>query len=399
MLFLWGNKKKGASEVVAPSNENQPKEDLEKKAMGMLNDSKFMESLDKNPNFNAGDIDIENPESVKKLEQAFEAFKIKSETQKETHRIFNEEIKNELGLKLDSADMEAIDEYFETALIENPERLTELAAEFKALADMKKELQTNEVAIKKLGSKEQLDQKFDVAVKINKTGWWAKFGNDITSEYSKLKNEAQINFKLDVKHIRDEIEKIRGSVGQHENATEKINELKERIADFKNKLFREIDSEGKIVKLATEKAMEKLNDAIGKYDAGSSSARSITELGKTAEGLMKLDSSESAGKESIFAEQAERAEVEKWMKEINEKLEASYAKQIDLAVEKIQKVRTYQELEKNLLPLLKTEKVGNLSKEKIHEFIFDGLEKQLKTASVSESAIISTFIKKNKNTN
>src|SRR6185312_4506828 len=65
-------------------------------------------------------FDMDNPVEVGKR---FEAFGVKEVVKKELKGIFSEHIQKEMGMKLDSNDLESVDAHLDKLAIENPDEL------------------------------------------------------------------------------------------------------------------------------------------------------------------------------------------------------------------------------------------------------------------------------------
>ncbi|HEX3099536.1 MAG TPA: hypothetical protein VHQ41_01010, partial [Patescibacteria group bacterium] len=140
----FGREKAPAGPTAAEQKATQDAKDRE----SVLNDAKFMKSLDTHPNIDA-DSNLET------LKQAHESFKVKETASKELQSLIKNEIKSDIGLSLDSKEgilvAEAIDKYLNGELIDNPERITELRTQIEKFHELNKKVEEQNQVLEKLG--------------------------------------------------------------------------------------------------------------------------------------------------------------------------------------------------------------------------------------------------------
>ncbi len=107
-------------------------------------------------NFSSGYGDAERVDKIptEELGKRYEAFQNKKALEAALQNFFEEEINANLGVSLGSEGKRVLFEYLEKAARENPERLRELAAEWKAVEAKKKEIADNDALIARLGGEE-----------------------------------------------------------------------------------------------------------------------------------------------------------------------------------------------------------------------------------------------------
>jgi|GEM_PF-6707720 len=96
-----------------------------------LNKPGFSDFLAKFPDKDTLDMD-----DAEEIEKRFKSFELKGKTAKEVKNLYIGEIKNETGIKLEDADLAAIDEYLDEAAINNPEYILELTEQLRQFKEL-----------------------------------------------------------------------------------------------------------------------------------------------------------------------------------------------------------------------------------------------------------------------
>lgn len=381
MAFWNRNKEKAVDPAV----------DQQKSKEAILNNAKFVESLDRRD-----DIDVDS--DFETLNKAHEAFKIKEATSKELQVLFKNEIKRDLGINFDSIENKEIaaeiDRYLESELVDNPERIMELSAEIAQFNEFQKQIDAQKQIVEKLGtSLEILFSQEEVIAKVQGTKKWFQKIRSYSADHKFAREEAQNEHGIDLKDIKGQyqqvIEKLRAGTG----AQDQVKDLQENFAELRKKILQDLAPMAALHELAQEKAKDKLQSLTDPSKKGNLSIQGI----EKAKQLFDKMYGDSFHQETGIDYNAGGIDPYEFYTAINERLDDTFKQD---AVEAIDKVKgsslTLKKMSEVLKPLFGQKQLGDRSAAETKEFLLDYLNNELmptlpKSKQILLSAAIGSF--------
>lgn len=140
------------TEGLVPDSGEQTRFDID----AALNKKGFAEFLAAHPD--AVDFDMSDSESIR---PKFEAFQGKEMVSRGLQQLFRNQIRENLGVKLDSADLQSIDAYLQELAIESPRDILDLQTKLAIFQEMPGRIRELETRLATLGNSQELSTKLE----------------------------------------------------------------------------------------------------------------------------------------------------------------------------------------------------------------------------------------------
>lgn len=294
----------------APEVEQPPAFSVDK----ALNNKKFVEFLTKYHDAEGLDLDEEaSSDDVEELEKRYQAFESMSGLTRSLKGLYKGEIADKVGIKLGDKELENVDAYLEQLVLDNPEKINDLAAEFERRAQLKQDIVAREQEIRaakrELSDYAAVETELELAAKT--TGFRNKKNLFIFGWLfrSKAENQARKAMKEeygslgDAKKHFDRMVELKATVGEVEDA---LAGVKEEIDNNRQDVFDDVDVTEDLVNRAKEQAQEDLKNLAESTD--------LKDLDKAVETFDKFSAESSSGFEDLtdglepdFADKLDRA--------------------------------------------------------------------------------------------
>ncbi len=365
-MAFWNRNKENPIKVEAQNKEREV----------ILNDAKFMEWVEKNPN-------LDSDSGLEKLKPAHESFKATKETARTLKDSLKNEISKDLGFNLKPEDAEElgtkISEYLERELVDNPERITELKAQVTKFAEFQKQIKVQEQAMEKLGvSLEDLRGKSEAIKQIDSSNSWGKVIAGVgTLDFSyKVMHEAALNsakedWNINLQNLNAERDTIGVKLAKGESIEAAITGLKAKYEEARKAILDDMAPIVSMYDMVRERAQEKGKEL---YDMNSTDKKSLKDLGKAKQFFDRM----SKAQESNSNYDIDVNYMDKLMDQLNKDMEEAAKTEMQAAVEKVSgSSLTLRKAQEVLKPFLGTEQLGDKSRSETKQFIRDYLKDEL----------------------
>ena len=373
----WFNRRPKAPEAVAA--EETPAFNVDK----ALNNKKFLEFLTKYDDAEDLNLDEEaSTEDIEAIKVRYEAFESMSSLSRSLKGLYKGEIADKLGVKLGDKEVEDVDAYLETLVLEDPEQIADLTAEFERQAQLRVDTVARQQELRtikrELGAYAENENELELAAKtagfFNKKnafvfGWF--FRTKAENQARKAMIEEYGSLKEAKQHF-DQMIELQASVEEVEEAMARF---KEEADNGRLWVLENLEVTEGLVNKAKEQAQEDLKKLAEGTD--------LKDLDKAVEIFDRLAAGDSDSFENL-----------------TEGLEADFGSKLDQAVhekvsaEMIQAVNglpdslALSSLEKVLKKFIDRESVGLDKGDDAKEFIRSTLEGIIYTPGLSSAKTI-----------
>ncbi len=368
-----------------------PAEEQKKGKETILNDAKFMASLDAHPNIDA-DSDFET------LKKAHESFQAKETTSKELQVLFKKEIRRDLGINFDAAEQKEIaaeiDKFLESELIDNPERIIELKAQIGQFNEFQKQIEDQKQILEKLGV--SVDSLLDKRVAIDQVQATKKWFQKIRSKSTDHENarvSAEKDYGVNLKDLKAEQARVTELFKNGLSAESEIKTLQENFKELRSKILQELAPMAAMQELAQNKVKEKLEKMMDPTNPNNKSLKNFEQAKKLFDKIL----GDTFHQESGIDYKAADLDLDEYYDKINEGLEQAFLGDVDQAVDKVKgSALTFKKMKDGLAPMFKKTELGEKSSAEVRQFLLDYLQDELmptlpKSKQILLTAAIESF--------
>lgn len=368
-----------------------PAEEQKKGKETILNDAKFMASLDAHPNVDA-DSDFET------LKKAHESFQAKETTSKELQVLFKKEIRRDLGINFDAAEQKEIaaeiDKFLESELIDNPERIIELKAQISQFNEFQKQIEDQKQILEKLGV--SVDSLLDKRVAIDQVQATKKWFQKIRSKSTDHENarvSAEKDYGVNLKDLKAEQARVTELFKNGLSAESEIKTLQENFKELRSKILQELAPMAAMQELAQNKVKEKLESLMDPSKAANKTVKGVEAARKLLEKIIGDEFHVETGIDYKSAD----IDADAFFSELNENLDNAFKEDVEKAVGKVAgNSLTLKKMKDGLAPMFEKTELGDKSGSEVREFLLDYLkgelmEKLSKSQQILLTAAIESF--------
>ncbi len=181
--------------VVTDQSEKANLENVQFDVDKALDKKGFAEFLAAHPD--VADFDMSDSESI---QSRFETFQVKESVSKGLQNLFRNQIRENLGVKLDSSDLRSIDAHLQELAIENPEEILGLQKKLTVFQEMPGQIKELETQLATLGNSQELSAKLE-SLKTDKRS--LESVEKYSGFWGRLKMGFQINFCRSLEKSRE----------------------------------------------------------------------------------------------------------------------------------------------------------------------------------------------------
>jgi hypothetical protein len=362
----------------------QEKQDRE----AVLNDAKFMESLDSNPN-----VDIDSNTEV--LKQAHEAFKTKESTSRDLQELFKNEISRDLGLNFDAAEnkdiAEKINEFLNAEMIDNPERIIKLKEEIVKFTEYQKKIEEQKKILSNLG--ESVDNLWEKQGAIYDVLSSKKFIQGIRSysqDYQKSRDTAQAGYGIDLKNIKEEQAKLKEKLKTGVSAKDELQSLQDNFKNLRKSILQDLAPMAALQELAQQKVKTKLEKMTDSTKPENLSVKNL-EQAKQLFDKLAVDNFQM---ESGLDYTDPSFNTADFYDSLNEQLESAFLSDAEEAVDKVKgSSLTLKRMSEVLKPLFEKSALGDKKAAEVKQFLVSYLKDDLlPTLNKSQQILLNAAI-------
>jgi hypothetical protein len=317
------------------------------KFLGVYQDS---ESLDMSP---------DNPE----LKKRFEAFERQSKISKEFKDVLTKRISEEVSIKLDAGDLDAVEQYLMKTAIESPEQLEQLERQLQQFKELPGQIKQLEDSVSAFGNRAELVEKQQQlgkagSLKAPKLFWLAKKD---WRKNKKERDEVLNKYDLEVNKLKGELgatnEKVENLLGEEEKLKARIGEMD----ILKNEIFVNLDIANTI--------RERMKDrVVARIDTLRNAGKTLDSFKKRQEYYGKLGANEDFEYVATDRRQGFENELEN---DIEEHMRQEFAR---IVKDSSLTSAPFKNLERALKPYLETQTLGSRNQEETRKLILESLE-------------------------
>lgn len=365
-----------------------PAEQEQKDREVVLNDAKFMESLDSNPN-------IDTSSNTETLKQAHEAFKTKETTSRELQALFKKEISRDLGLNFNSDEnkqiFEEIDKYLSAELLNNPQRITELKEEIGKFNEFQEKLTEQKKILGKLG--ESVNTLFEKQDALSNVKYTKKFFfqslRSYSPEHAAARDTAEKDYGLNISDLKGEYARVKVKLDKGVNAEEEIKSIKEKFAGLRRSILQELAPMAALQEMAKGKVKQKLEQMTDPAKPENSSVKNLEQAKQFFDKLMADSFQMDTGLDYIVPDVNEY----EFYNMINERLESAFTADVEEAVDTVKDSSlTLKRMKEVLKPMFEKTDLGDKSSGEVRTFLLDYLKELMPTLPKSKQILLNAAI-------
>ncbi len=369
------------------SNKENPALQQQQAREEVLNDAKFMESLDSNPN-----IDINT--DTEKLKEAHEAFKSKEATSRELQGLFKKEISRDLGLNFDSAEnkqiFEEIDKYLSAELINNPQRITELKGEIVKFHDFQEKIDAQKKILEQLGeSTRSLSEKQGALLNVEVSKKMFQKLRAYSTEHAAARQKAEQEYGLDLSNIRGDIAQLREKLKIGDSAEAELTSLQDKFADLRKSILQDLAPMEVLQGMAQEKVKQKIEQMTDPTKPENLSVKNLEQAKQFFDKLAADNFQINTGLDY----KPEDVDLLDFYNTINEKLENAFSADVEEAIDKVKgSSLTLKGMTQALKPMFEKASLGDKNAKEVKNFLLDYLKELMPTLPKSKQILITVAI-------